>query len=126
MSTIAKLTLIGHLGNNAELRNVGPADNLRAVLNFSVATQNRKDQPTLWTRCSLWGNRAESLAQYMTKGTLVMVDAIPLPPKVFRRADGTYDTSLEAIANDVVLLSSQNTIEPSAAAVEVTEVAIPF
>lgn len=106
MSTYAALTLVGHVGQDGELKNLGTQNEPRYVLNFSIATQNRKDQATLWTRASVWGPRAQALAKYITKGSLVMVTGQPLPPKAFKRADNTFGSSLEMFANEVVLLPS--------------------
>ncbi|WP_127471951.1 single-stranded DNA-binding protein [Thiomicrorhabdus aquaedulcis] len=32
---------------------------------------------TVWIECSLWGKRADALAQYLTKGTIVVVTGEP-------------------------------------------------
>ena len=63
-------TVAGHLGKDAELRYTqdgGP------VLNFSVASTEKKDGPTTWVRCALFGKRGEAVAQYLKKGTPVCV-----------------------------------------------------
>lgn len=57
-------TAIGNLGGDAEIRLVGE----RSVCSFSVGTKSRKDGPTTWVRCSLWGKRGESLRPYLLKG----------------------------------------------------------
>lgn len=68
------LIVHGRLGGDAELGN----HNGTAVLNFSLASNRYmgadKDPITMWTRCSIWGPRAESLAQYLTKGTELIVN----------------------------------------------------
>ena len=57
----------GRLGRDAELRTTQSGEK---VLGFAVANDvgfgERKQ--TLWADCSLWGRRAEALAQYLTKG----------------------------------------------------------
>lgn len=73
-----RATLIGNLGADADLK-VFPDGN--GVLNFSVATSEKwkdkttgeKKEKTEWHRCKLFGPRANSLAQYMLKGTKVAV-----------------------------------------------------
>ncbi len=66
------ITIAGNIGQNAEIRRTQSGD---AVTGFSVAVEDRHGQEkrTLWFRCSLWGKRGESLAQYLTKGTRVAV-----------------------------------------------------
>ena len=66
------ITLAGNIGQNAETRRTQSGD---AVTGFSVAVEERQGQEkrTIWFRCSIWGKRGESLAQYITKGTRVAV-----------------------------------------------------
>lgn len=64
--------IAGRIGNDAELRTT-PGGHV--VTQFSVAVDQRQggEKTTLWVSCSLWGKRAEALAQYLTKGTVVSV-----------------------------------------------------
>lgn len=64
------LTIAGNLGRDAEVRFLSNGD---AVASFSVADSAGKDKPTIWWNCSLFGKRAEALAQYLTKGQKVTV-----------------------------------------------------
>ena len=66
------VTIAGRIGRTAELRRTQGGD---AVTSFSVAVDDRsgKDKTTVWFDCSIWGKRAESLSQYLTKGTAVCV-----------------------------------------------------
>lgn len=67
-----QVTMIaGNVGKDAELRRTQSGD---AVLGFSVAVDNGKDKngnkrDSTWYRCSVWGKRAESLENYIKKGT---------------------------------------------------------
>ena len=65
-----KIFFVGNLGADAELRTAG--DNGQSVLNFRVAAHAGKDD-TVWVRCAMWGKRGESIAQYLKKGTKVVV-----------------------------------------------------
>lgn len=68
--------LIGRVGGDAELRYTTAG---KAVASFSLAVDNGKDKqsgndrPPTWYKVTLWEKRAESLAQYITKGKLVYV-----------------------------------------------------
>ena len=66
------LTIAGNIGKDAETRRTQSGD---AVTSFSIAVEDRipKEKGTIWFRCSLWGKRGESLAQYLTKGSKVAV-----------------------------------------------------
>jgi single-strand DNA-binding protein len=77
-----KLDIAGVIGQDAVLRNVTSANGGTAVANFSVAVKSRRKgqdgKPlTNWVECSMWGKRAEALAQYLQKGSLVAVTGEP-------------------------------------------------
>lgn len=72
---MATLYGLARIGRDAEVRYTPGGD---AVANLSLAfSWGRKgddgNRPTQWVDGSLWGKRAESITQYLTKGTLVMV-----------------------------------------------------
>jgi len=66
------LNFTGNLGSDADLRQT---PNGKSVANFSVAmTSGWGDRKvTTWVRCALWGDRANSVVQYLTKGKTVAV-----------------------------------------------------
>ena len=75
-----RLEVIGHLGNDAEVKDLGN----NQVINFSVAVSesylnkvtNEKVTNTMWFECAKWGNNT-SIAQYLKKGTQVYVSGKP-------------------------------------------------
>jgi len=72
---MAQLIGIANLGRDAELRYT---PNGQAVMNLALAfNYGRKDEsgnrPTQWVDGALWGQRAEHLAEYMTRGQKVYV-----------------------------------------------------
>lgn len=69
------LTALARLGRDAELRYTQSGD---AVCELALAINyGRKEadgnRPTQWLSASLWGKRAESLAQHLQKGKLLYV-----------------------------------------------------
>lgn len=76
---MADITITGGLGRDAELK-FTPSGS--AVLNFSVADDQRRQNPqtkewetvsTTWWNVAVWGRQAETLAEHLTKGTRVVV-----------------------------------------------------
>lgn len=66
-------TFAGRLGRDAELRHTTGG---HQVANFSLAVDERGpggDKLTLWVDCSLWGDRAEKLVDYLKKAKQVAV-----------------------------------------------------
>src|SRR5919199_1767119 len=77
MKDLNRVQLIGHLGQDPELKYTGSGT---ARTTFSVATSARwKDaggqvqEATEWSRCVAWGTLAEVCAQYVNKGSRVYV-----------------------------------------------------
>lgn len=79
MASINKVTIIGHLGRDPELRYLPSGE---AVCNVSVATSEKwKDkgsgeprEHTEWHRISAFSKTAEIIGQYGRKGSLVYVE----------------------------------------------------
>lgn len=101
-------TIVGNLGMDAELREVGDTQ----VLGFLIASNSRrkvegewKDEVT-WVRVSLFGARAESLSEHLSKGKQVAVRGA-LSMREYTAKDGEVRTSLECRADDIQLLGSR-------------------
>lgn len=65
------ITVIGNLTRDAAVRDAGGSK----VTGFSIA-ENKKvrgEETTIFYDCSLWGDRGERIAQYLTKGGQVTV-----------------------------------------------------
>lgn len=65
-------TFTGNLGKDAVTRYTQGG---KSVTGFSLAVKTGwgDNEKTLWIDCSLWGERGEKLAQYLTKGTKACV-----------------------------------------------------
>lgn len=74
MSTKNLVIILGRLGADPELRHTKSGD---AVCNLSVATdryaKDASQKKTDWHRVSVWGKSAEAAAQYLKKGSEVLV-----------------------------------------------------
>lgn len=73
------LTIAGTVGKDAVLRNTQGGE---AVLNFSLAVDNGKDaqgnkRDATWYDCSIWGKRATSLQNHITKGGKLTLSGRP-------------------------------------------------
>lgn len=104
-----KITIVGNLGRDPELRYT-PQGN--AVCNFSVATnEKRRDKNgemqdiTTWFRITLWGKQAENASKYLTKGSPVYIEG-RLKVEEWTDRDGKGRYTLEVNATDMQFLSS--------------------
>jgi len=72
------LTIAGNVGRDSELRQVNTSNGQQSVLGFAVAVKSSKKDAegkyiSIWFDCSLWGKRADTLVQYIKKGSAVTV-----------------------------------------------------
>jgi single-strand DNA-binding protein len=100
-----KLIGLARLGRDAEVRFTPSGD---AVAGLSLAVNYGKrdadgNQPTQWINASLWGKRAESLAQYLTKGSVHCFTLSEVHIEQREGNDGKSYTNLVARVDDVQL-----------------------
>lgn len=100
------ITVIGNLTGDPELR-FTPSG--AAVANFTVASTPRtfdrqsnewKDGDTLFLRCSIWREAAESVAESLTKGTRVIVTG-RLVQRSYETREGEKRTVYELQVDEV-------------------------
>lgn len=93
------ITIAGQLGRAAEVKHLNSGD---AICNFSIADSMGKDKGTIWWNCSLFGKRAESLAQYLVKGQAVTVSGT-VSEREWTDKEGAKRKSMDVRVNEVAL-----------------------
>ena len=93
------ITITGNLGKDAEMRALNDGT---PVLSFSVADNQGKDKPSIWWSASLFGRRAESLQQYLTKGQQVTVIGT-VSEREWTDKEGNKRKSMDVRVNDIAL-----------------------
>ncbi len=103
-----KATIIGNLGNDPDMRYSASGSPL---LRFNVASNYRTRTPegeyqdkTEWVRVTVTGNRAESLSQYLKKGSRVYVEG-RLEARPWTDQQGQIRAGLVVLANQVEFMS---------------------
>src|SRR6188474_2353282 len=106
-----KCTLIGNLGSDPEMRY---SANGSPFLRFNVASNFRARSPegewqdrTEWVRVTVFGQRADTLSQYLKKGQRVYVEG-RLEARPWTDQQGQVRAGLEVVANDVEFMSSRS------------------
>ena len=94
------ITIAGTVGKDAEMKYLQDST---AISTFSVADSQGKDK-TVWWNCSLFGKRAESLGQYILKGTKVTVSG-QVTEDVWTDKNGQERKSMKVRVNDIALQS---------------------
>lgn len=114
-----QLLIVGRLGRDPELRYTPTGT---PVCTFSVATdrvwyndQGVRQEETTWHRVTAWRKQAEACAQYLVKGSSVLVIGA-VKAQGFTARDGQVSASLEVNADQVKFLSSSSAAAVAAAA----------
>ena len=113
-----KATVIGNLGNDPDMRYSASGS---PFLRFNVASNYRSRTPegelqdrTEWVRVTVFGQRAETLSQYLKKGSRVYVEG-RLEARPWTDQQGQLRSGLELRASDVEFMSSRADDEQRAA-----------
>lgn len=76
--SVNKIILIGRLGQDPELKFIASGT---AVCNFSLATdrkwndkEGKRQQVTTWHKIVAWGKQAETIKEYLSKGSQVYIE----------------------------------------------------
>lgn len=113
MSKISnKVTLIGNLGQDPEVRNL---DNGNTIAKFSIATNEKYTnkageaiEQTEWHNCVMFGKGAEVFAQYTKKGEQVAVEG-KLRHRKYDDSEGVTRYVTEIEVREFVFLGKRNT-----------------
>jgi len=106
-----KATLIGNLGSDPEMRY---SANGQPFLRFNVASNYRTRTPegewqdkTEWVRVTIFGQRAETYAQSLRKGSRVYVDG-RLEARPWTDQQGQVRAGLELVVSDIMNITSRD------------------
>ena len=113
MASINKVTIIGHLGQDPEVRQFQNGGSLTSI---NVATSERwtdkntgeQKEQTEWHRISLFNRLGEIAAQYLRKGMLVYIEG-SLHTRKYTDAQGIERYSTEVRANQMQITNSRAT-----------------
>ncbi len=107
MPSLNKVTIIGNIGNEPEMRFT---PNGKPVTSFSVATnwvyttpEGERRQETEWFNVVAWNRLAEQCNQFLAKGRLVYAEG-RIHTRNWEGQDGQPHSKIEVIANRVIFL----------------------
>ena len=119
MASYNRVTLLGNLGQDPELRYT---QNQTPVTSFSIATtefrnstDGNKQTITDWHRVVVWGRQAENCGKYLRKGQSVFIEG-KLRTRTWESQDGKKHRTTEVVAILVQFMSQQNERRGSPAA----------
>lgn len=114
VNSLNKVTLIGRLGQDPELRYLPQTE--RAVAKFSLATNERYYNPstnesdirTEWHRIVTWGKLAEFCEKYLNQGKQICLEG-KLRTRTWQDRDGNKRSTTEIEAQTIILLGKRET-----------------
>ena len=114
-----KLTIIGNVTRDPELRSINGVNGPTNVADFTVAvnsrrSRNNQQEDAQFFRVSVFGARANVIQQYLHKGNKIYVIG-ELSARTYTAQDGTTRVSLEVRADDFEFLTSRAESEAMAA-----------
>jgi len=125
-----KVMIIGNLGRDPEMRYTPSG---KPVTTFSVATsrtwntsEGEKREETEWFNIVAWSSLAEICKQYLTKGQQVYIEG-RLQTRRWDDQEGNKHTSVEIVANEMIILSERrDTGESSSESESIEDEEFPF
>ena len=112
MANINRVVLVGNLTKDPELRHT-PSGTALCKLRLAVNTRQKDSNTGEWGDkpnyfdITVWGNQAESCAQFLAKGRPIGVDG-RLDWREWDAQDGTKRQAVEIIADTVQFLGSRD------------------
>lgn len=120
--SMQKITIIGNLGRDPELKELG---NGSTVCNMTVATNRTwnstneegntvRNKETTWFNAETWGDQAKVCAQYLKQGSRVYIEgrlkqaANYSGPRTWMTAEGEPRAAFEVRISNIIFLSSNN------------------
>src|SRR5215468_5415782 len=111
MPSFNKITIVGYLGRDPELRYTPQGT---AICNLSVATTERRknvageyEDHTTWFRVTLWNRQAELANEYLAKGRQVYLEG-RLRQEEYTDREGNKRVSLEVTATEMQFLGRRD------------------
>lgn len=103
-----KVQLIGHVGNEPEIKTL---ENGRKLANLTIATNEKytnekgeKVEQTEWHRITAWGKTAEIIEKFVVKGKEVAVEG-KLTHRSYDDKNGEKRYMTEVVVSEILLLS---------------------
>ena len=107
MKSVNKVILVGNLGSDPEVRYTKEG---KAVAVLSLATNDvyktpdgEKKEVTDWHAVVVWGQQAEICKQYLSKGTLILVEG-KMKSRLWQDKDGQKRKTVEVLAFSIKFL----------------------
>lgn len=103
---MAHLTGVFRIGRDAAVRQTAKGDsvaNLSLAYNYGYKGEDGK-RPSQWIDGSLWGKRADALAEYLVKGQQIFAVINDIHIEEYQKNDGSTGTKLTGSIGEIELV----------------------
>lgn len=111
MSSVNKVTLIGRLGADPEVRYTQggqPVASLRMATSENwTDREGQRQERTEWHSITVWGKQAELCGQYLAKGRQVYLEG-RLQTREYTDREGINRKAVDIVANQIVFLGGRS------------------
>jgi len=104
--SINNLVFTGNCGGDMEVRYTKAGKAVGSV-NVAMTQGWGESKKTTWVKCTVWGDRADSLAPYLKKGTPVTMQG-ELEIDVWQNKEGVDQTSIGCRVNSVAFSQAKS------------------
>ncbi len=129
MRDLAKITIIGNVGADPEMRytaNGNPVTSFPIAANRVYNTPDgERRQATEWFRVTAWGKLGETCNQFLSKGRRAYVEG-RLQTRTWEGQDGHVRFGMDVVANTVLFLDRPTAAPLSEEAEELDAEELPF
>lgn len=117
MKCFNRVFLMGYLGTQPEIltsKNSTPFTRLNVATRRSYkSTDGAKAERTDWHNVHVWGQLAETCAQYLSKGSFVFIEGHLAPYETTDKQDGRINRKTTIHAIEVKFLNLKKPLEPA-------------
>jgi single-strand DNA-binding protein len=107
MASYNRITLVGNVGRDPELKEVGSSKVVDISIAVNEPAKGQNPEKTEWYRVSFWDRKAEIIAQYVKKGSQMLVEGRLSVRTYFDNNTQKERYSLEVAGLDFVLLGNR-------------------
>lgn len=109
---MANLVGLFRLGQDATLKQTATG---QTVMEVSLAYNygKKEDNQSQWIKASMWGDRGNKIAEYLTKGSQIYAVLSEPHVDLFQKKDGSYGSSLIARLDNFEFVGKTERAEPA-------------
>jgi len=111
MASYQKVIIAGNIGKDIELKTTAAG---LSFVKFGVAVSDNylsksgeKVETTEWFNCAFWGKQAETIAQYFSKGSSILVEGVMKTSK-YTDKDGVERSSTDLVGKEFKFLDKKS------------------